>query len=94
MGIDPFEKMTIRQLCSFSHRIVELGGSVKQDSLNISDEDVKQEIIQCKEAILSIEDEVAAKTVLYGMSRRIPFVEQSYMANYEVSQENTRMFQC
>ena len=55
--------MTIRQLCSFPHRIVELGGSVKQlDSLNISDEDVKQEIIQrCKEAILSIEDEVALR---------------------------------
>ena len=92
-NIDPFEKMTIRQLYSFSHRIVELGGSVKQlDSLNISDENFNQEIIQrCKEAILSIEDEVAAKTAvdeLYGMSRRIPFVEQSYMANYGVSQEN------
>ena len=88
--IDPFEKLTLRQVCSFSDRLSDLGASVRGlESVNLSSGEGLAEEVRgnCKKAIMSIEDHKTRRTAvneLYGMRRKQPFVERSYLANYDV----------
>ena len=88
--IDPFEKLTLRQVSAFSDRLIELGATVtelEKTKLSCGEILVDEIISNCKKAIMSIENSenrITAVNELYALRRKQPFVEKSYLANYHV----------